>query len=184
MLFAEFAYNNALPATTGKSLFQDIFGEPICWEDLILEEKDKNTPAAHWQAVNITLMRKRFEVRWQALVNTQVRYYNKKHKPMTYKVGNKVYLNSKNIKLTWPAKKLDYKYYRLYIISEAIEKQADKLELLPSIKIYNVFHVLLLEPYTGINESNNYLSPSIKVEKWEEYEVEEILDSCIYYNKL
>ena len=52
---------------------------------------------------------------------------------MTYKIGNKIYLNSKNIELMQLAKKLDYKYYRLYTISKAIGKQVYKLELLLSI---------------------------------------------------
>ena len=103
---------------------------------------------------------------------------------MTYNVGNKVYLNSKNIKLMQPAKKLDYKYYRPYTINEAIRKQVYKLELLPSMKIHNVFHVFLLEQYTSTNEPNNSPPPPIEVEGQKEYEVEEILDNHIYYNKL
>ena len=127
---------------------------------------------------------KKLKARWQVSVDVQARHYNKKHKPMIYKIGNKVYLNSKNIELTRPAKKLDYKYYELYIISEAIRKQAYNLKLLPSINIHNIFHVLLLKPYIGTNEPNNPSSSSIEIEEEEEYEVEEILDSCIHYNKL
>ena len=119
----EFAYNNALHTTTGRSLFQKIFGELGCWEDSILEEKNKDTPAICQQAVNITSMQKKLKARWQALVDAQARHYNKKHKPMTYKVGNKIYLNNKNIESTRPAKKLDYKYYGPYTISEAIRNK-------------------------------------------------------------
>ena len=129
-------------------------------------------------------MRKRLKARWQASVDAQARHYNKKHKPIIYKVNDKVYLNSKNIESTRPAKKLDYKYYEPYTISEAIGKQAYKLELLPSMKIHNVFHILLQEPYTGTNEPNNPPLSPIEVERQEEYEVEEILDSRIHYNKL
>ena len=84
---------------------------------------------------------------------------------MIYKVSNKIYLNSKNIKSTQPTKKLGYKYHGLYTISKTIGKQAYKLELPLSMKIHNVFHILLLEPYTGINEPNNSFSPPIEVEK-------------------
>ena len=129
-------------------------------------------------------MRKRLEARWQASVDVQTRHYNKKYKPMTYKVSNKVYLNSKNIESIRPAKKLDYKYYGPYTISEAIGKQVYKLKLPPSMKIHNVFYVLLLKPYTGTNEPNNSPPPPIEVERQEKYEVEEILDSRIHYNKL
>lgn len=102
---------------------------------------------------------------------------------MTYKIGDKVYLNSKNIDSTQPAKKLDYKYYRPYTIKKAIEKQASRLKLLLSMKIYNIFYILLLKLYTDTNKPNNSPSPPIEVKSQEEYEVEEIFDSCIYYNK-
>ena len=61
---------------------------------------------------------------------------------MTYKVDNKVYLNSKSIESMRLAKKLNYKYYKLYTSSKTIEKQVYKLELLSNIKIYNIFHVV------------------------------------------
>ena len=52
------------------------------------------------------------------------------------------------------------------------------------MKIHNVFHVSLLEPYIGTNKPNNSLSPHIEIENKEEYEVKKILNSCIHYNKL
>ena len=103
---------------------------------------------------------------------------------MTYKIGDKVYLNSKKIESTRLAKKLNYKYYGPYTISKTIAKQTYKLKLPPSMKIHNVFYILLLEPYTGTNKPNNPFPPPIEVEKQEEYEVEKILDSRIHYNKL
>ena len=51
------------------------------------------------------------------------------------------------------------------------------------MKIHNVFHISLLELYTGTNEPNNPLLPPIEVEGKEEYKVKEILDSRIHYNK-
>ena len=42
---------------------------------------------------------------------------------MTYEIDDKIYLNSKNIKLMQLTKKLNYKYYRLYIINEAIKNK-------------------------------------------------------------
>ena len=55
-------------------------------------------PTACQQVINITLMQKKLKAKQQVLVDTQAMYYNKKYKPMIYKVRNKVYLNSKNIK--------------------------------------------------------------------------------------
>ena len=119
---AEFAYNNAIYATTGKSPFQEIFGKLTCWKNSILDKKDKNNPVACQQAVNITSIRHKLKTRWKALIDAQAKHYNKKHKSKTYVTGKKVYLNSKNIESTRPAKKLDYKYYGPYEIEEPIGK--------------------------------------------------------------
>lgn len=66
---------------------------------------------------------KRFKAKQKVLINAQAKYYNKKHKPMTYKIDNKVYLNSKNIKSKQLVKKLNYQYYKLYTVSEMLKKQ-------------------------------------------------------------
>lgn len=50
------------------------------------------------------------------------------------------------------------------------------------MKIYNIFHVLLLELCD--NKSKTSLPPPIDMEGEEEYKVEKILDSCIHYRKL
>lgn len=65
-----------------------------------------------------------------------------------------------------------------------IEKQAYQLQLLLNMRIYNIFHVLLLKLYTGINKPNDSPPPPIEVKKQEKYKVKKILNSCIYYNKL
>ena len=47
------------------------------------------------------------------VVAAQTKYYNSKHLARQYNIGNLVYLNSKNIDLTHPTKKLDGKFYGL-----------------------------------------------------------------------
>ena len=61
-------------------------------------------------------MRGKLETQVKKTINQQAKYYNAKYKPQLYMVRNIVYLNSKNIKLMRPFKKLVYKYYRLYKI--------------------------------------------------------------------
>ena len=114
-----------------------------------------------------------------------MKYYNAKYKPQSYKVGNMVYLNSKNIKSMRPSKKLDYKYYRLYKIELPFGKQAYCFWLPPSMKIHNVFHMSLLKLYNV--QLGSILSPSPFViinEIEEKYKIKEILDTQLYYNKL
>ena len=118
------------------------------------------------------------------MIDAQAKHYNKNHKPKTYITGKKVYFNNKNIESTQPAKKLDYKYYESYKIKKLIKKQAYCLKLLPSMKIHNVFHVSLLEPYTSTNKLHNSPSSPIEVKSKKKYKVKKILNNCIHYNKL
>ena len=74
------------------------------------------------QAINITSMKQKLKTRWKTLIDAQAKHYNKNYKPKMYVTGEKVYFNSKNIESIWPAKKLNYKYYRPYEIEKPIEK--------------------------------------------------------------
>ena len=130
-------------------------------------------------------MRNKLKAQVKKAVKQQAKYYNAKHKPQSYKVGDIVYLNSKNIKSTWVSKKLDYKYYGSYKMKLPIEKQVYCFQLPPSIKIYNVFHVNLLESCNIQPGSTLPLPlPIIVNERKEKYKVEEILNSQLHYGKL
>ena len=98
-----------------------------------------------------------------------------------FSVGDKVWLSTKHIKTTRPAKKLDHRFLGPFKISEKISSHAYRLALPPSMKIHNVFHVQLLEPFVDNNIDNRVQPPPppIEVEGQEEYEVEAILDSRI-----
>ena len=74
----------------------------------------------------------------------QKRAYNKEVKPRSYTLGKKVWLKSKYIKIKWN-RKLEAKFFGPFRVLYLIEKQVYKLELSNKYKIYNIFHVLLLE---------------------------------------
>ena len=65
-------------------------------------------------------------------------------------------------------------------------KSAFKLELPARMKVHPVFHVSLLTPYHANTLPGRVQPPPplVIVEGFEEFEVEEILDSQIHYNKL
>ena len=103
---------------------------------------------------------------------------------MSFNAGDKVYLNAKNIKSMRPSKKLDYKYYGPYVIEKPVGKQAYKLKLPANMgKIHNVFHVSLLEPFKGGDRGDDE-PPPIELDGEDQWEIQEILDSKIYYDKL
>ena len=125
-------------------------------------------------------MKEKLEARLKKAQEAQAKYYNKKHTPCMFKAGDKIYFNSKNFKLTHPSKKLNYKYYGPFEIEKPVGKQTYQLKLSNKMKIYNIFHISLLEPYTKTNDSNIPVPLFIIVERENKYKVKKILNSQIY----
>lgn len=104
-----------------------------------------------------------------------------------YKVGDEVWLSTKNIRTTRPAKKLDAKNVGPFAISEVINPRAYRLSLPSTMKIHNVFHTSLLHPVANDpypqQAEQNVAPPPIVVEREgveeKEWEVESIEDSKI-----
>mgnify|MGYP003623167012 CR=1 FL=1 len=61
-----------------------------------------------------------------------------------YQIGDSVWLSTKNIHTQRQSKKLDHKMIGPFKVLQKVGYNAYKLELLPSIKIHNVFHLSLL----------------------------------------
>jgi hypothetical protein len=66
---------------------------------------------------------------------------------MQFKVGEKVLLSTRNLKLPGAKKKLSARFLGPFQIRDAVGTQAYRLALPTSYKIHNVFHVCLLEPW-------------------------------------
>ncbi len=123
-------------------------------------------------------MRQDLQSRWDEARRTQAKYYDKKVQPRTYSIGDRVWLSGRNIRTIRPSKKLDNKYYGPFRIVDAHGEQAYELELKGTLKgIHPVFHISLLEPYTGREGEEPTEPPPETVEGEPEWEVEKILDS-------
>jgi len=114
-------------------------------------------------------------------------YHDLKRKPdLNLESGDKVWLLPRNIKITRPLRKLDYKKIGKFNILEKIGTSADKLSLPPSMAIHNTFNIALLEP----DQDNRFPSqikeppPHIQIEGKDEYKLDEIIDLRLHYNKL
>ena len=96
--------------------------------------------------------------------------------------GDKVWLNSRNIRTTRPSKKLDNLKAGPFTTLAKTGKSSYKLELTPSMKIHSTFHISLLEPYSDNPLPSQRKGPPPPVEtEWEpEYELDEIVDSRLY----
>ena len=92
-----------------------------------------------------------------------------------------MFLNTKNITTIKPLKKLDYKIIRLFKVTKNTGEN-NKLELLNSIKLkHNIFHSLLLRKALDnllLKQVNKFSSP-VEIEKEDEWEVNNILNTCV-----
>jgi len=117
----------------------------------------------------------------------QNEYYDLHRKPdPNLQSGDMVWSLPRNIKTTRPSEKLDYQKIGPFKILAKIGTSAYKLALPPSMAIHNTFHISFLEPY----QDNRFPSrikeppPPIQIEEEDEYELDEIIDSRLHYNKL
>ena len=80
----------------------------------------------------------------EAQENIKKQFDRKIKNPQELKVGDKVWLENKNINSNRPSKKLDQKRYRSFRILKDISLGAFHLELLEGWTIHNVFNKYIL----------------------------------------
>ena len=116
---------------------------------------------------------------------SQSKQADKHRKVISYDIGDKIWLSTRNIIADRPSKKLDHKMLGLFDVI-GIKNVSVELQLPPSMKIHNVFHPNLLrkksiDPLTNqVNEP----PPPVIINNGEEWEVEDILDARSYRGKL
>ena len=102
-----------------------------------------------------------------------------------YKVGNKIWLSTKNFNVDRPSRKLTEHQLGLYEIVKIISSNAVKLKLPASFKIHNVINVSRIRPYHPPVAGQSIIPPEpVTVEGTPEYKVEEIMNSRLKYDKL
>jgi len=102
-----------------------------------------------------------------------------------YKVGDKVWLSTKNLNVDRPSCKLTEHQLGPYEIIKIISSNAVKLKLPASFKIHNVINVSCICPYRPPVAGQSIIPPKpVTVEGTPEYEVEEIMDSRLKHDKL
>ena len=95
-----------------------------------------------------------------------------------FKKGQEVWLESMNLRLPYPTRKLSPKCKGPFCIMKVLGPVTYELELPDSWKIHPVFHAGLLSPYMETKEhGKNYMRPPPDViEGKDNYEVEAILE--------
>jgi len=178
LALAEYTYNNSVHSQTGTTPFFAQYGyNPEIRVNVVDDVADGKAVLAHQRALLLQEERKQLNDHWAAATMAQKQFYDKKRKPMTFRIGDKVMLSTKNLRLTRPSKKLSEKYLGPFeVVRVTGSGLAYELKLPPSWRIFNTFHVSLLEPYVR-REGDEYAPPPPDlIDDHEEWEVEAILD--------
>jgi hypothetical protein len=182
---AEFAYNNAIHASTRMTQFwANYHYHPVMpfkapkQPSSLKSEIQADTFAVGLEESHQTLRRNMQEA--QAI---QTKYAGGKE--VVFEVGDKVWLSMRHFRTTRPAKKLDYKRSGPYTVSKVINQNAYKLDLPYTIRKYIVFPVSLLDRYTPPTAGQPPSEPQpTVVDDSDEWQVDQILDSKRRYRKL
>ncbi|QRW16328.1 Retrotransposable element Tf2 protein [Rhizoctonia solani] len=136
---AEFAYNNAVHSSTGKSPFKALYG----WEPSLTPS---NVPTDVPEADNLaTQMEEQWREIEAALRQSKTRMVaGEAGEPLEFKIGEEAWLDAKNVKLKTLSPKLTEQRLGPFKITEKISDRAYRLELPPTMRIHNVFYVGLL----------------------------------------
>ena len=99
-----------------------------------------------------------------------------------FNVGDKVWLDGTNLRLSHSSKKLAAKRYGPFTVTRVISPVVYRLALLSSWKIFDTFHASLLSPYKETPEHGTNFSepPPDLIDGAEEYEVEAVLGQRTY----
>ena len=181
---AEFAANANPSSTTKIPPFQATRGyvprmsfDPVDLSEELTREQLANTKA--WSIASD--MEEVWKFVREEMARSQEKYTeaaDRYRKSVEYKVGDSVWLSTKNIKTERPSKKLDHKMVGPFKI-KALVGSLCRLELPTSMKIHDVFHPSLLrkasaDPLPG---QHNDPAPPVIVDDKEEWEVNDILDA-------
>ncbi|KAF8748741.1 hypothetical protein RHS01_10575 [Rhizoctonia solani] len=135
---AEYAYNNARHASTGKTPFELVYGKnPVMNPSNV----PSNVPEADQLADTLANEWKEAE---SALRMSKEKMTRDKGTIPKYSIGELVWLDGKNVELRTNSNKLDPKRLGPFEVLEKISSHAYRLKLPETLKIHDVFYVGLL----------------------------------------
>lgn len=175
---AEFAVNSSPHDSAGQSPFFINYGFQPSWDP---EMKRVLSPKARVFATDLISVHDFVKSRLQLAQQIHKKYADRKRlQHPSFIAGDRVWLNGRNIRTTQPSVKLASKYLGPFPIDRQVSPTAYRLALPPNLQsLHPVFHVSLLQKATTSSIPGRYNEPppSVQVDNYEEFEVEEILDS-------
>ncbi len=179
---AEFSYNNSKHSATNQSPFFVAYGYNPRFE---VQGAFANAESFAGAALATS-----WESRWKEIEEQQVKaqekmkvYYDKhRAEPPSYKVGDLVWVDAKNIRTDRPTKKLEDKRIGPLPITEKISTHAYRVKLPKGLLVHDVFSIDLLELF---KKNDNPLRPKppgrvVESPGEEIYEVEEVVGSRVF----
>jgi hypothetical protein len=153
--YAEIAYNNSRNSSTGYSPFYVNYGEEINLPSNLLADEINSTNATVEDIVNdIQTTLKFVDANLQNAQDRQKKYADLDRREESFKVNDRVLLDTADITFTTGSKKFLDKFIGPYKIIEVVSATAYKLELPPRLsRLHPVFHVSKLR---AALESNSF----------------------------
>jgi hypothetical protein len=176
---AEFSYNNAVHSATGTSPFRCLYGrDPVMTPTkIVMEVPEANNMADTlqriWDKTSVALK----------MAKEQMTGREPREVPETFEIGDRVWLDSRNLRLKTNSPILMDRRLGLFKVIEKLSDRAYRLQLPENLKIHNVFYVGLLSKVKE-DKSRPIIRETgpLEVKGEEEYEVEEIVDRKHHLN--
>ena len=174
---AEFSMNSCHKSSIQCSPFQLVYGRnPKTPASSLLSSIQEENPNANLTVRNMHECLDRAKECMLAAQSRDKAYADRKTRPQTFELGQRVLLSTKNMRIAKNnlTRKLLPRFIGPFKVLKQIGQQAYELELPPSMRMHDVFHVSLLKPY---HEDGTYQPPPVTIllDGEEEFEVQTIL---------
>ena len=178
---AEFAYNNSYQTSAKQTPFRIVYGTDPRVLAMNQERRPEIDSDAKARARRLEQIRKDAYIALRKSQEYQSRYYNQRKVAKTFKPGQYVHLDLRNITTIRESKKLDAKASEALKILERVGPQAYRIELPAGARMHDIFHISLLREHhtmEGVNSSARF-PLRIADQEDKKYIVNKLVDSRV-----